>query len=198
TSLVPAGPYSDTSLGPLVCQTDRGGSIDPNAVVDADGSAWLVWKSEGTLAGEPTRVWIQRLTDDGLGLVGGPADLLHRDQGWEWPVIENPTMARVGGTWYLFYSGNLWSTPGYAMGYAVCSSVTGPCWKPQDGPVLGTNGGEVGPGAGSVFTDNDGTLWMAYHAWTAPRVGYDQGGVRSLRIAYLGFFSGRPVIGPPG
>src|SRR5207302_203522 len=26
----------------------------------------------------------------------------------------------------------------------------------------------------------------------------DQGGVRSLRIAYLGFFSGRPVIGPPG
>ncbi len=33
----PAGPFLDDSSGPLVCQRDLGGSIDPSPFVDDDG-----------------------------------------------------------------------------------------------------------------------------------------------------------------
>ena len=35
----PAGPFRDDSWGPLVCQREHGGSIDPSPFVDADGRA---------------------------------------------------------------------------------------------------------------------------------------------------------------
>ena len=35
---------------------------------------------------------------------------------------------------------------------------------------------------------------IAFHAWTPPRVGYDDGGTRSLWIERLAFEDGRPVI----
>ena len=94
-SVLPQGPYVDTSSGPLVCQLDRGGSIDPSPFVDANGIAWLIWKSEGTLAGEPTRSWSAPLTTDGLSINGTPTELLHTALPWEQPIIEGPSMARI-------------------------------------------------------------------------------------------------------
>src|SRR5207302_352416 len=58
-SLLPQGPFLDSSNHPFICQRERGGSIDPSPFVDDDGTPWLVWKSEGTLSGEPTRIWAQ-------------------------------------------------------------------------------------------------------------------------------------------
>src|SRR5205085_9838502 len=80
TSSLPTGPFTDSSSEPFVCQADRGGSIDPAPVVDDRGTPWLIWKSEGRADGEPTRVWVQALSDDGLSLAGSPTELLHTDQ----------------------------------------------------------------------------------------------------------------------
>lgn len=38
---------------------------------------------------------------------------------------------------------------------------------------------------------------MAYHAWTAPHVGYPQGGARRLHLDRLAFVDGRPVLSGP-
>src|SRR2546423_8625830 len=68
-ALAPGGPFVDTSAAPLVCQHDRGGSIDPRPFVDRRGRPWLLWKSEGggllpaTLSSQP-------LTADGPALPG--------------------------------------------------------------------------------------------------------------------------------
>lgn len=191
------GPFVDHSAGPLVCQTDRGGSIDPTPFVDADGSPWLIWKSEGTLNGEPTRVWSQRLTADGLALTGPITELVHRDQPWEGLVLEGPSMVRQDGRYWLFYSANFWDSSSYAIGYAICTTPAGPCVKPQSGPIVGSYGPTAGPGGPSVFRDGNGALWLAYHAWTSGIVGYSSGGARSLRIDKVDDVAGRPVVHGP-
>jgi beta-xylosidase len=180
-SALPDGPYVDTSSGPLVCQTDRGGSIDPSPFRDADGRPWLVWKSEGTLDGEPTRIWSQPLSEDGRGLFGQPTELLSTAQAWEQPIVEAPSMARIGGTFHLFYSGNRWETSAYGVGHARCDGPAGPCHRTAPSPVLAAHPSEAGAGSGEVFFDVDGSPKLAYHAWDPSAVGYP-GGLRRLRI----------------
>lgn len=179
----PDGPFADASTAPLVCQATRGGSIDPSPFVDTDGRATLLWKSEGTLAGEPTRIWARPLAPAGTSF--GPTaavELLRTTEAWEGPIIEGPTMARAaGGRLFLAYSANRWQTGRYAMGLAECAGPLGPCTK-QRSPWVTSNARAAGPGGGELFRAADGTLRLAYHAWAPGRVGYAGGGVRTFRI----------------
>lgn len=190
-SAAPAGPYADRSSAPLVCQYDRGGSIDPSPFRDADGRTYLHWKSEGLAGVEPTRVWVAPLSDDGLALADEPREVLQQDRPWETPILEGPDMVLVGGEYHLFYSANRWETADYAIGHAICASVRGPCEKTAEGPWLGGHGDAVGPGGPDVFTDAQGDHWLAYHAWPADSVGYPNG-ARRLHLRPLGFVGGGP------
>jgi beta-xylosidase len=189
----PAGPYVDGSSRPMICQTALCGSIDPSPFVDRDGAAYLLWKSdENSLACRTApRIWSQRLSDDGRGLVGQPHALMERDRDWEGQIVEGPSMALHDGRYYLFYSANWYASSAYAIGYATCQGPTGGCTKVTLGaPFLASSGGTLGPGGQELFTGADGALWMAYHAWTAPRTTYEQGGARTLRLARLDFHAG--------
>jgi beta-xylosidase len=194
TSRSPAGPYVDESSRPLVCQVDAGaalcGSIDPSPFVDGDGTAYLLWKSDENAAACRTspRLWSQRLSRDGLALEGEPAALLARDRPWEGDIIEAPTMVRRDGRYYLFYSANWYASGSYAIGYATCESVAGPCEKRSArGPFVASGETALGPGGQEVFAAADGALWLAFHAWTAPHTDYESGGARRLRLAPLEF-----------
>ena len=195
-SLLPQGPFVDTSADPFECQLNLGGSIDPDAFVDADGAQWLVWKSQGTASGTPPQLWAQAIGGDWKFLAGRPVPLLRPDQPWEGGVVEAPTMFRSGGRYYLLYSGNDWNTAAYAVGYAVCRAVTGPCTKPRARPVLAVHADEAGPGSATVFTDAVGHLRIAFHAWTIPHVGYP-GGQRSLHLGTLGVSGDALAISEP-
>jgi beta-xylosidase len=183
-SPLPDGPFVDVSAEPLVCQTERGGSIDPSPFRDAEGRPWLTWKSEGTLDGEPTRIWSQRLRDDGRALLGEPSELLRTELTWEGPIIEGPSIVAAGGRYHLFYSGNRWETDAYATGHARCASPAGPCVRSAATPVLRPHTSEAGAGGGDVFIDLDGSLKLAYHAWDPTSVGYPTG-LRRLRIGAI-------------
>jgi beta-xylosidase len=195
-SAQPAGPFRDDSTQPFVCQLALGGSIDPSPFVDTDGVAYLLWKNDGNCCGRPVSLWVQRLTDDGLALEGEPVELIRRDQLWESPLVEAPVMVEHDDQYYLFYSGNWWESHTYAVGYAVCESVTGPCVKPQREPIFEFTQQVMGPGGQELFHDAEGNLWMAYHAWTAPLVGYPEG-ERSLRIEPVTFVDGVPTLPGP-
>lgn len=192
-SQAPDGPFTDDSAEPFICQTELGGAIDPHPFVDEDGAPYLLWKNDGNCCGLPVKIWVQALSEDGLSLLGEPVELIERDQAWERPLVENPAMWVHDGDYYLFYSGNWWGSHEYAVGYAVCDTVTGPCVKPQQEPIFSFTPTVMGPGGQVLFTDADDNLWMAYHAWTGPDVGYP-GGIRSLRIDPVTFENGRPVI----
>lgn len=192
----PAGPFVDPNDKPFICQLDEGGSIDPEPFVDADGTLYLLWKSDGNCCGFPIWIYSQPLSEDGRNLLGDPQRLITLDQGWEAPLIENPSMTLHNGTYYLLYSANWWESADYAVGYAVCESPLGPCQKPQESPILASAGRHVGTGGAAFFTDLDDTLWVAYHAWIVPNVGYPVG-MRQLHLGRVHFQNGQPIITRP-
>lgn len=192
----PDGPYLDDSDQPFICQADLGGSIDAYPFADEDGQLYVYWKNDGNCCGKSVGLWGQMLSDDGLTLTGEAVELIQRDQPWEIPLIENPAMVRHEDSHYLFYSGNWWSGPDYAVGYAVCETALGPCDKPIREPLFSYTSTATGPGGQAFFIDADGDLVMAYHAWTGSQVGYPNG-MRSLRIEPVAFENGAPVIEGP-
>jgi hypothetical protein len=182
----PRGPFVDDSAGPFACPA-QGGAIDPSPFVDADGRAYLLWKSDdvGGVVG-------RELAPDGRSFVGEIRPLVRADQRWEAGVVEAPSMVGFEGRYYLFYSGNNWSTSSYAVGYAVCDSPLGPCVKQADGPWLASTDEAAGPGSTDVFVDENGQTWMALHAWVRGKVGYPDG-ARNLFVVRLSFVNGVPV-----
>ncbi len=183
----PQGPYADSSTLPLMCQTALGGSIDPTPFVDAGGTPYLMWKSQGG-GGQPPTLWSQQLTPDGTGLVPAAATpLLAPSQSWEDGVVEGPSMVLVGGQYLLFYSANDWKTADYAIGVARCAGPLGPCRESSAQPLLASQPSFSGPGGPSVFSDGQGRLWMAFHAWLPGHVGFPNSRLLFIRpIAVTG------------
>lgn len=172
TSIAPQGPYVDDSLGPLVCQTELGGSIDPSPYRDEIGFLHLTWKSEDETVGGRAQLWTQLLSSDGRTLFGPATPLLQAERDWERKTIENPSMTKIGDRWVLLYSANRWNTSDYALAYATCASAIGPCERPERTIIRTSSGREQGPGGGQFFLDGGGRLMVAYAAWDAGQVGY--------------------------
>ena len=188
----PRGPFVDNSTGPLVCQLDLGGSIDPSPFLDASGTPYLVWKSQGA-NGRASAIWSQQLTADGVGFAGSAAQILVRpSQSWEGDVVEGPSMLLWSGRYYLFYSANSWNGARYTIGVATCQGPTGPCSKPLDHALVGSQYGMAGPGGPSLFSDQDGNLWVAFHAYLSTAVGYPNS--RLLYLRQVTFSGGLPVV----
>jgi hypothetical protein len=166
TASGPAGPFTPAGTGPLVSQANLGGAIDPSVFTDADGAHYLLWKNDGNAIGTDTFLYAQRLSPDGLSLLGSPAPLIHQDQPWEGSLVEAPVMWAHGGTYYLFYSANFFGDGSYATGYAVADSLFGPYTKPAD-PFLHSEPGVIGPGGPEIVLGPDGDPWMLYHTWNA-------------------------------
>jgi beta-xylosidase len=177
-----------------VCQLDLGGSIDPSPFVDANGTPYLVWKSQGT-KGQAPAIWSQQLTADGTAMSsGGPQVLLQPSQAWEGGVIEGPSMLLWSGRYYLFYSANQWSSANYAIGVALCQGPSGPCTKPLDHALVASQGAMAGPGGPSLFSGPGGKLWMAFHAYLPTAVGYPNS--RLLFLRPVTFAGDLPIVQP--
>jgi len=180
TAPSPAGPFVDTSTGPAYCRD--GGTIDASPFVDFDGTPYLVYAS-----GFPGHLWVSQLTTDGRALVPGTEHLLW--QGGIAPdagVVEGPTLDRIGGQLYLFYSTDDWRTASYRVGVATCATVYGPCLRKYGTASLASRGSMLGPGGQSPFQDTAGVWHLMFHAWTSPFVGYPNG-ARSLHLLPLTF-----------
>ena len=204
----PRGPFVSPASQPLVCQRDQGGTIDPSVFQDADGAAYLLYKSDGNNPAvlRPSRIYVQRLAPDGLSLTGEARPLLRNDRHWEWRVVESPDMVRTpDGRYVLLYSGNHfgWEADqrlsNYAIGYARCATVMGPCVKAAENPILKSRndaGGCLsGPGHQTSFTAN-GRRYLAFHAWAAAAGCRRSDKGRYLFISPLRWAGDTPVIGP--
>lgn len=172
-SPAPQGPYVGVGDGPLVCQHELGGSIDPAVVRDRRGRLHMLWKNDGNSLGLPSSLWEQELTADGLGLVGIAHQLLSATQPWQGGIVENPAVIpATGGGWWLFYSGNSFDKPEYATGLAFCPYLDGPCEDVSAEPFLATPAlrqeGQFAPGGLDTFRDARGTLWAVFDTWNRP------------------------------
>ena len=95
----------------------------------------------------------------------------------------------------LLYSGNVYTSSGYAVGSARCATAASACARTSLSPVLATRGNIYGPGSQSPFQLPDGSWRLAYHAWVNV-VGYDSGGQRTLHILPLRFSGTAPNQNP--
>lgn len=189
TSRAAGGPFVDDSTGPMICPVDQGGAIDPSVFVDGS-TPYLLWKADGDCCNLPTIIYSQQLSADGLSTAGDPVELIRDTQSWEANLVEAPSMITNGEKYILFYSANDWATPNYAIGVAVCESVTGPCSKPLDEPWLPSIDFYSGPG-GQEFFDAEDRIWMIHHGFLPGRASAD--GTRRLYLDALEFSGDNPV-----
>ena len=197
TSTSPTGPFVDDSSSPFVCPASQGGAIDPSVYVD-NGTPWLLWKSDGDCCGQPTVIYSQRLSPDGLATAGPAVPLIGATQSWEGGLVEGPAMVESGGTHWLFYSANDWGTPNYSIGVAKCASVSGPCTKPLGQAWLSSSDTkderDVGPG-GAEFFQYGGLVWVVHHGLVAGQTG--NAAERRLYITLVRFpQGGLPELAP--
>ena len=205
----PTGPFRDMSAEPLVCQDDLGGTIDAHPFRDSDGQLYLYYKNDGNNPRvlKPSQIWAQRLSVDGLRLVGEAVPLVRNDKHWEWRVVEAPAMVRrPDGGYSLFFSANHfgWEADqrfsNYAIGYAQCKGPIGPCTDAPENPILysynsRSAGCLSGPGHPAIFTAG-GRSFIAFHAWAATAGCRKADDERYLYVAPLSWKDGKPVIGP--
>ena len=171
TSTAAAGPFSDFSSSPFVCQNAIGGSIDPQPFQDGNGSLYLLYKNDGNSIGIPSSIWLQKLSDDGTALDGAAISLITSGSAWENGIVEGPYLQQCEGDQYcLFYSGSYFGSCLYAVGVATASAVTGPYIKNAANPVLSSTGAVCGPGGQSLFDDSGG--YSVIHSWNNQSYNY--------------------------
>jgi hypothetical protein len=185
---------SDSALGPfaagpapVICQT--WGSIDPRTFTAANGSRWMIWKSDSNADKSeviPTTIWSQRLSADGTTLVGQPTQIATASQPWEQNLIEAPDLVQSGNKYYLFFSGGPSDKPQAAIGYQTCQGPQGPCSDSMTAPLVASNSQGQGPSEESLFTRN-GVTWLLY----TPTAIYEQFQYPYTAVA-------RVVFGPKG
>jgi len=222
TSTWAAGPYQDDGGAPLCLPPLPGvtnyGVIDPSVFVDNDGTAFLLYKRNQP--GTNTSMYAQNLDADGK-LYGGSwsSEIFTVDAGqspaapWESYgassfQTEQPEMVYRNGQYLFFYSGNWHESNNYAIGYAVCATVRGPCERRTTGNspwmdgVASTHTNAtfhlsvgVGPGAANFVVDPAGATWMAHHAWYNPLSPSTPTGGRAFYIQKMTFANG-PALDP--
>lgn len=150
-------------------------NIDPFLFRDDDGKYYLyhVRFNRGNY------IWVGEYDTDNNSIKPGTlTQALCNDTPWEHtgayesdPIMEGPTVVKIDGKYYLFYSANHFMSPDYAVGYAVADSPLGP-WKKNPGNPIIHRGlvGENGAGHGDVFTDLEGNTRYVYHVHNSDSV----------------------------
>lgn len=196
TARKPVGPFVPTS-SPLVCQPALRGAIDPRTFVGPAGGHWLLWKSDenSDFQGptDVTHLFSQRLSRDGLSLVGPQFELLSADEAWQHRIVEAPDLVEVDATYWLFYSGGWFNKAYYAIGLARCSGPAGPCTDLSPTPWLASNAQGRGPGEESLFVDRAGRTWMVY----SPSALLSEASVRPVALVRVALTPAGPELLAP-
>jgi beta-xylosidase len=165
------GPYSPSNQV-FACPGNNGGAIDPDGFSDVDGTHYVTYKVDGNARGSggscnngnypqhSTPLMLQKVARDAITPLGLPIQILDRDDN-DGPLIEAPSMARVGNKYFLFFSSNCYSSPLYDTSFAVSDSITGPYTKRGPMFLSGDLGGLIGPGGADIAPDG---AFLALHA----------------------------------
>jgi len=127
-----------------------------------------------------------------MTLAGESTIVLENDLAWEGHLVEGVWVTKRQGRYYMFYSGNDFSTAQYGVGVAVAATPCGPYQKRRE-PLVRSTADWWGPGHPSVASGPDGEPWMFLHGYFPERVGYKE--FRALLAAPLQFADGKVNLG---
>jgi beta-xylosidase len=199
------GPWRDRGR-PLRC--GRQGSIDPFPIRDERGRLNLLWKADGNAFGKPSRIYAQRLREDGRRLLGRPREILRNaPRTWERQVVEAPYVyfRPQDGYFYMLYSGALCCSKrcNYGVGVARSRTLLGRWRRFPGNPILRGGSGWRCPGHMTIADGGPAGPIGIYHAY---RAGADRIAGRQLLASPITFRSdgwpaigdGRPAVSAPG
>jgi len=199
TANSPLGPFSDVAA-PL--WDDGKAYIDAHVFIDTNGQAYLYCSQDMSVPADGrSDVVVAKLSPSLTSLASAPALCISPSVAWEgggnkWN--EAPSVIKHGSYYYLLYSGNVYSSPNYSIGYAYSTSPLGPWTKYAGNPIVKKTATVSGPGHCSVTTSPDGQqLWLVYHTQQQ----LSGGGERQLavdRIAFVDQPSGPALLTVPG
>jgi hypothetical protein len=164
--------FSRSPLGPFVNDPKKPfhenlGEIDSHVFTDDDGKRYLFF----VRFNQGNRIAVAELNPD-LKSVKDETfkEILKQSQPWERdPVVEGPWVLKHKGTYYLMYSGDGYTSPGYGVGYATAPSPYGPWTKWAHNPILQNTSEVHGPGHHSIAPSPDGKeMFIVYHTHFAP------------------------------
>ena len=159
----PLGPFKQKALAQIPAGMKE---IDPFVFFDDDGKVYMYH--------------VREVSNNSIYVGEMDADLTKIDEstveqcitasaGWEntdgrsWSVAEGPTVVKIDGTYYMFYSCNDYQLPTYAVGVATATSPKGP-WKKPAAPIISRDIiGWNGTGHGDLFKDADGNWQYVFH-----------------------------------
>ncbi|MGV3507878.1 MAG: family 43 glycosylhydrolase [Sphingobacteriaceae bacterium] len=120
-----------------------------------------------------TPMYAQRLSSDGLRIIGQRTKIIENDLDWEAHLVEGMWLTKHGDRYYLFYAGNDFSTDKYGIGVAIAEHPLGPYLKMQK-PFLQSSEKWWAPGHPSVVIDPDGKPQLFLHAYFPHKAGYKE------------------------
>lgn len=211
------GPFRPVGSAPLVCPAyvptptaqdplvprdptlPRAGVIDPSYFRDADGTSYLLYKTDR----KPSTVRIVALTDDGQSVAAGATSVeVLRSAG----VVENPVLVRRPEGYVMLASEGDWTRCGYRTRWLLSPSLLD--WTAAGTGMLldADSTGLCGPGGADLVERPDGEVLAFLHGWTCrgttvpcrgtgkwdhkPR----QRGIRALYAARLTWVGGVPQV----
>ncbi len=182
----PLGPFEEVKA-PWFQPKGRDEAIDQNVFIDDDGKGYFYWTrvTKGC-----NQIEVMPLAEDLLHFAGESVLCIRPTQPWECFATHNHLVAEGAfllkrkGVYYLIYTGNSFTDPHYAVGYATSASPLGPWTKAEHNPVLARTECVAGPGNGMIVPSPDAQeLFMVYHAHQSAReVGWRQIGVDRVRF----------------
>jgi arabinan endo-1,5-alpha-L-arabinosidase len=140
----PMGPYNKIGDAPLHRDPWGRGAIDPEVFLDDDGTGYLLYSTDwgplGPRPGVSRTIEGRRMASPwGLESVNTPGAwnvLLTANAGnWEGGVVEAPSMVKHNGTYYLFYSGGIFTNV-YQTNFALCGTPLATCGRLTGNPWM--------------------------------------------------------------
>ncbi|HEX2240437.1 MAG TPA: glycoside hydrolase family 43 protein [Actinomycetota bacterium] len=180
----PAGPWK-ARRRPLITGP-RYTTIDPFVWISKNGRPWLYWGSGGV------SIRAQRLTGDGLGLIGPRRRILTPSTRPYEKLVEAPWLVHRKGFFYLFYSGDrcCYAKAHYAVLVARSRSKLGPFKRFAGNPIVEANRTFKAPGHIATVADEQGRCWLLYHAMDAA----EDTGLRYLMLDRIRWRRGWPQV----
>jgi beta-xylosidase len=160
-SASPMGPFVQREHKPYLPQ-EKG--IDSSIFIDDNGKAYMFW----VRFTNGNAIWVAEMSNDLHQVKLETArHLLDAEEGtWEHQrgkVVEGPMVIKLGGRYYLTYSGNDFRSQDYAVGFAVADAPMGPYKRYAKNPVLHWHCGYAGTGHHAVLRTGK-KYYMVYHA----------------------------------
>lgn len=166
TSSSPLGPFIQNEKKPLRPQKE----IDPHLFVDDNGKAYMYYVGFDNKSND---IFVEEMNDDWLTpKEDTKTRCIWFTQPWEnadpkfakWPVTEGSAVLKHKGVYYLFYTGNHFLSPKYAVGYATATSPFGPWTKYEGNPILNETENLRGTGHCSFVKAPNNEIIMVYHS----------------------------------